>query len=559
MKINSQKGAAAIWYVFVMGVMMSFGALGIEGARYITKKARLGDGLEAAAIAVSTADRVNQDFSLNRVKPVAENWVKHYINDSTKLELEIKRKEDKKIQNYNPLSPYEVAYYRYDVTARTEHKSWFNFNSWASFDPDVVVANTGTSGRIKGGHEPVDLVFVADFSGSMGGNSNGKNKLTSLKTAIENVSTAIYKANDESTFGFIPFTKRIVNKRSDGYYCSSPLLSSEGSDFDKIKSNKDFYQLLSMYSYEQRLQWYISHGFNSVNQQAIGEYFVAVSKAQETRRYNNPYSVVPRNQAYVDYRRITGKCIASSNSHRCNNSLGNKLDQVSNSDKIKFYNGVRLHNYISIDDIDLERTAKRSFDVLMKEPIFSTAFKYGEKYQHDEMPLFGSYCTYWDSDGTPRYYTLKRTKFANKPALTAFNDQVKKMSAGGGTDMYQGLLAAPHEFSAAENKNRYIIVLSDGEENNDTFSRLVEKGLCKTINNKLKDSGKYNFKMFVVGIGFNPKNPAYNSCFGKDNIIPVYDMGMLTDKILGLITDDIGHNFDRYNKDSNVTPVGQNH
>ncbi len=550
MKKNNQKGAAAIWYVFVMGVMMSFGALGIEGARYITKKARLGDGLEAAAIAVSTADRVNQDFSLNRVKPVAENWVKHYINDSTKLELNIKRKDENKVNKDNMLTPYEVSYFRYDVTAKTQHKSWLNFNSWASFDPDVVVANTGTSGRIKGGHEPVDLVFVADFSGSMGGSSNGKNKLASLKTAIENVSTAIYKANDQSTFGFIPFTKRIVNKRSDGYYCSSPLLSAKDSDFDKIKSNKDFYQLLSMYRYEERLQWYISHGFSTVNQQAIGEYFVALSKAQERTQY------VRQNDSYKDYRRIIGKCVDNSG-YSCNQRIGNKLDKISNNDKIKVYNGMRLDNYISVDDIDLERTAKKSFDVLMKEPNFSTAFKYGENYQHDEMPLFGSYCTYWDGDGTPRYYTLKRTKFPNKPALTAFNDKVKKMSAGGGTDMYQGLLAAPHEFYAAENKNRYIIVLSDGEENNDTFSRLVEKGLCNTINNKLKDSGKYNFKMFVVGIGFNPRGSAYNTCFGKENIIPVYDMGSLTDKILGLITDDIGHNFDRYNKDSNITPVAR--
>ncbi|MGF1787954.1 hypothetical protein L4D00_19350, partial [Photobacterium swingsii] len=341
-----------------------------------------------------------------------------------------------------------------------------------------------------------------------------------------------------------------VNKRSDGYYCSSPLLSAKDSDFDKIKSNKDFYQLLSMSSYEKRLQWYISHGFSKVNQQAIGEYFVALSKAQERTRY------VRQNDSYKDYRRIIGKCVDNSG-YSCNQRIGNKLDKINNNDKIKFYNGMRLDNYISIDDIDLERTAKKSFDVLMKEPTFSTAFKYGENYQHDEMPLFGSYCTYWDSDGTPRYYTLKRTKFANKPALTAFNDQVKKMTAGGGTDMYQGLLAAPHEFYAAENKNRYIIVLSDGEENNDTFSRLVEKGLCNTINNKLKDSGKYNFKMFVVGIGFNPRGSAYNTCFGEENIIPVYDMGSLTDKILGLITDDIGHNFDRYNKDSNITPVSR--
>lgn len=518
MKKNNQKGAAAIWYVFVMGVMMSFGALGIEGARYITKKARLGDGLEAAAIAVSTADRVNQDFSLNRVKPVAENWVKHYINDSTKLELNIKRKDENKVNKDNMLTPYEVSYFRYDVTAKTQHKSWLNFNSWASFDPDVVVANTGTSGRIKGGHEPVDLVFVADFSGSMQSSachgSRCRKKITALKESIKEVTEAIYKANQESTFGFIPFSKRIVIKRNNKFFCSSPLLAPLNSDFNFVRSNNNFQKLLEMSEYE-RDSWYINR--YSSDQKKISERYIRWAKnGQQSSGTNN-----------IDI----------------------------NNNTTEGWTNLNYNNHI-----DINRTASEI--TIENQPIFPASFEYFANYRGGE-PKIGRYCTNWqwvNRKKIPYYYSLERRSFKTETELKAFNNSLSKMSPGGGTDMYQGLLAAPHQFYGAENKNRYIIVLSDGEENSNNFRDLVDADLCSNLNTKLSvpgDGKKYNFKMFVIGIGFNPRGSAYNTCFGEENIIPVYDMGSLTDKILGLITDDIGHNFDRYNKDSNITPVAR--
>lgn len=512
--LKQQQGVAAIWFIFLIGAIMSFGALGIEGARYITKKARLGDGLEATSIAVSTADRIHENFNLSRVKPVAENWINHYVSDSNKVDLIITRKEDKKIYNINPLSPYEVAYYRYDVSATTKHKSWLNFSTWPSFDSNVLVANKAASGRVKGGHEPVDLVFVADFSGSMNESScqdvscrKRIKKIKALKNSIKEVTEAIYKANGESTFGFIPFSKRIVVKRNGSYYCSSPMLAPKNTYFKVVRDNQDFQKLLEMKPGD-RNDWYQKKGWYST------------------------FGLKEISERYISWIKNANQ---SNGTHRID--INNKATEG--------WTDLNYKNHISI-----ARTASEI--TIEDQPIFPASIKYFADYK-DGKPNTGSYCTTWhwvNRIKTPNYYALERTGFSSDFELKAFNDSLSEMSPGGGTDMYQGLLAAPHQFYGASNKNRYIMVLSDGEENSKNFEHLVKAGLCPNINAKLTNPGdgnKYNFKMFVVGIGFDPSNEPYNDCFGKENIIPVYNMDELKDKILGLITDDIGHNFDRYN------------
>ena len=41
-----QSGVAAIWFVLIFIALASLTALGVEGARYLNNKARLGDALE---------------------------------------------------------------------------------------------------------------------------------------------------------------------------------------------------------------------------------------------------------------------------------------------------------------------------------------------------------------------------------------------------------------------------------------------------------------------------------------------------------------------------------
>ncbi|USD67752.1 pilus assembly protein TadG-related protein [Vibrio sp. SCSIO 43136] len=543
--VSKQQGAAAIWFIFLIGAIMSLGALAIEGSRYIGKKARLGDALEAAAIAVGSNDRVMQDFKANvapsgvkySANQVAKTWIHHYINDEVDIDLRsIKRKDVSKLIGKNYLvTPYKLEYFRYDIDAVTKHNSWFNFSSWASFDSQVKVANKGVSGRIKGGHEPADVVFVADFSGSMNGRSKGKVKIKALQEAIRYVSETLYGVNDNSTFGFIPFSKRIVIKRDDSYYCASPLLAKKGSDAETIRNLPRFSELMrgkknsDTWSNTSRKEIYKSYKFNH-RQEGMAEYYVNWLKGRSGHYANSEWS-----EEWWKYMNVLRADYPVSYM---------SYDYIYGKDDWGWDKSVR----VDFDDhVDIKRSAR---EITIKDkPMFGLPMPYGGKFS-DGKPKFGTYCTGWSSKNkAPKFYNIERKTYSDKNDLeNSLLKPVDKMSAGGGTDMYQGLLAAPHQFYGAKQKNRYIIVLSDGAENVDTFQRLVNAGMCDEIRHKLTHpayGADYNFKMFVVGIGFNPSNKAYNKCFGRENIHPVYDMDKLKDRILSLITDDIGHNFNR--------------
>ena len=121
------------------------------------------------------------------------------------------------------------------------------------------------------------------------------------------------------------------------------------------------------------------------------------------------------------------------------------------------------------------------------------------------------------------------------------------MRVGGGTDMYQGLLAAPHQFHDAKNKNRFIFVLSDGDENNDSFKQLVNNGLCKTLRKELGKNSKgesVKFEMFVIGLKFRNNDKAYKDCFGK-HIYEVKDLDKLKDVIMELLSTTTSYNVER--------------
>lgn len=540
-----QQGAATIWYIFLIGAIMSLGALAIEGSRYIGKKARLGDALEAGSIAVASNDRVSKEFKIDSEMPsgrsareTAKIWLHHYLADDTALD--IKKVERKEVSNsYGKdelITPYKVDYFRYDLEATSTHDSWFRFTDWARFKDKVDVSNTGAAGRIKGNHEPADVVFVADFSGSMNlcySKRHGEyrcrwwetSRLGHLKEAIDEVTKSLYSVNEKSTFGFIPFNRRIVVERNRKYYCTSPMLAPKGSDFDYVRQHSKFADVFrKAYSKNwleekgERTKWYERNKI-TFRQRAIFESYYRWLSANGSWGRGSAQS--------VDYPR----------------GVWSVRDAISGkSTNIWFGESKHEEGHISI-----ARTAK---EITIKDkPLLSAPMEYGGNYHDYYRPSFNSYCGSNYYTGEPLFYALERSDF-NKREF--FVNQVKGMKADGGTHMYQGLAASPHQFYGATNNNRYIIVLSDGAENSDMFSRLVNQGLCENMRSKLEEregGGKYNVKMFVVGIGFDPGSgngaKAYNKCFGKDNIYPVHDLDKLKDVILGLFADDIGHNFER--------------
>ena len=178
---SHQAGVASIYFVFIVVAVMAVGTLGVEGARYISDKARLGDVMEATVVAVSETDDLRTEkFDKERARKVADAWVNYLMPDSKGNEFKFTR-EAKKIDH----NKHNRTVHEYSIDSEVTKESWMHMQDIPSFDKTQSITNRATAARVRTDFEPVDVVFVADFSGSMA--QNKQKKLKALKESIESV------------------------------------------------------------------------------------------------------------------------------------------------------------------------------------------------------------------------------------------------------------------------------------------------------------------------------------------------------------------------------------
>ncbi|EKO3700485.1 TadE/TadG family protein [Vibrio metschnikovii] len=139
-------------------------------------------------------------------------------------------------------------------------------------------------------------------------------------------------------------------------------------------------------------------------------------------------------------------------------------------------------------------------------------------------------------------------------------------STGSGTSFYAGLIRAAQIVKNGDNPRRLIILLSDGEDSfyhttnklinpdledkdlsNPTPSSNPNVGLCNVILNTLNsletsDGSKVTARMVAVGFDYNINQfPQMKNCVGEDNVFSADDRDAIKNKILELITEEIGH------------------
>lgn len=495
-KLQRQQGVASIYFVFVAAAIMGVSVLALEGARYIGDKARLGDVMEAAAVAVSESDDLsdNKPFDRQQAKVVAESWVGYLVPDAKTSEVTIDRSK----KTYQIQVPFGLPLIRtlhsYQLSGSTLKESWLSMQGLPSFERQQNIANGASAARIRTDFDPVDVVFVSDFSGSMQGD-----RIRELKKAILSVTTTIFNATEklkekhprdkvaDSSFGFVPFTSRIVVERNSKYYCGSMLRPPHHSKYEKPMLEPAFSRMGRMHQWELE-RWFDKEGYNSAQRHVAKQY---INSAKE---------------------------------------FGTSLD---------CNRGERNCRSTFWDHISYPHTASEL--QLLEQYQLSTPMEIG----HDE---FKTYLYCGSSGNQPNFYTINRKPLDSKKSLNEFNQLIFPMKAAGGTHMYQGLLAAPGQFEHATNKNRFIFVLSDGEENTISFQRLVQNGLCDNIRREMAQNAKgeaTKFEMFVIGLQFNNKNDwAYRQCFGK-HIYEVRDLNKLNEIIMELLSSTASYNVER--------------
>lgn len=242
--MNKQSGHAALLFAMIIPVLFGLFTLASDGARAIQTKARIEDASEIAVLAIAAHNDDNHDSqgagSGSRVnRQIATDYLEAYLNDMTQI-------SDLKIRKYNcdqikecrdGLARGESRFFQYEVEATSKHTSWFPGND--------VVTGFGESFSAKGAavarkyqSEAVDIIFVADYSGSMvdGWRGGSNRKYIDLRNIIKEVTDELKKFNDlnntdDNTVGLTAFNYYTKTKptNSNNYCYMSQMMTKHGS------------------------------------------------------------------------------------------------------------------------------------------------------------------------------------------------------------------------------------------------------------------------------------------------------------------------------------------
>ncbi|MUJ37179.1 pilus assembly protein [Aliivibrio fischeri] len=213
-----QQGHAAILFAMMIPALFGIFALASDGARAIQTKARIEDASEVAALAISAHNDPAQPdngshYPSVKNKQIVEDYVKAYISDiDTVTDVKVTKRNCELIPEcVAGLYDGDMRYLEHEVDVTTKQNSWFPGNE-AIEGMGETFSTRGKSLARKYQSEAVDVMFAADFSGSMSSPwSGGSAKYNDLIDIIRNISEELQKFNDlpenrdKSTMGISAF------------------------------------------------------------------------------------------------------------------------------------------------------------------------------------------------------------------------------------------------------------------------------------------------------------------------------------------------------------------
>ncbi|WP_224067619.1 TadE/TadG family type IV pilus assembly protein [Vibrio penaeicida] len=253
--LQQQRGHAAILFAIALPALFGLFVLATDGAYALQAKARIDNATEVAALALSAKDASNKDSAgagsgsaVNR--KIATDYIGAYMGDRTKVKnLRITRLECEQIPECKAgIKKGEQRYIQFNVRADYDHATFFTSGDPASgFDGKVTVSSAATSQKFEG--DAVDIIYAADFSGSMnkGWSGGNKSKVEDLKDIIVEVNEKLKDYNDKNnrkyvnTVGIIPFRSAIKAKiRGTNRYCEMSQLvrKSKRYSWEKLRPHE---------------------------------------------------------------------------------------------------------------------------------------------------------------------------------------------------------------------------------------------------------------------------------------------------------------------------------
>ncbi|WP_418641439.1 TadE/TadG family type IV pilus assembly protein [Vibrio chaetopteri] len=492
--IKRQKGVAGIWLGFTLVPIMGFTFWAVEGTRYVQEYNRLGDANEAAAMAMTIQDNPAS------AEQLAKDYLQSYVRDIDSMSVDFSRAFQEQDKDAG-----QDEFVQYSVDTVTSHKSWFTSTFIPSFGEQVSLGGKAVAKKYATylGDNNIDIVFVADFSGSMRSSWKGSQntKIKDLQLAISEVSAKILCEN-------------IGDDVVDGKDTKVCLDSNQADMADKLDNRIALAP------------------FNTRTREVDGSYAYSVSQL----RYKGNYESVDWDWWRTSSFREVYLC--ASNKEQCiGSSLSRQLEAATIKDVLNIsrrwwwgyqYSG---SNYPDVNAyIDYTETVT---DMLSdKFPQYSTT------YRVNDVNLYEGY----GYESNSQFYNVPLTS-----SLTSIN-RINQMEADGATAAFQGILKGvqllaegnPHSSDQDEqdiylSKVKMLLIFSDGQESPHPkiLENLVASDMCNSARKLIP--GLY---IGFIGIDFDADLiDAFRQCVNnpEQDIIKVGNLNDLIAKIEELI------------------------
>ncbi|OBT15852.1 hypothetical protein A9264_06065 [Vibrio sp. UCD-FRSSP16_10] len=475
---RKQRGVAIIVIALSMVAIGGMAQLAIEGGRMIQETNRLADASEAATLAVAIANNTEEGYA----DKVARDYLEQYLPNVAINDVKVIRGEGKEVIDGNTL-----YYVQYEVEANATFDAQINFldNDGANITETRSVDNDAMA-RTYMLPSDLDLVFVADFSGSMNDPWGDKTQLQHLKDQVDIISKDLLSSSATNAgyahrIGFVPFNLRTREKLAgeNEYRCVTELEYKTNISGTKINYTG--------------IDW---HYWGKKNANDVSN---CISKEGVCEKNTN----LQKQASFID------DVFKKSKSEVINNSYYRYPDP-------KFY-------------VDIDKTAINWLESKTKVSNL-----------HPEA----------SNTGTNLFHTGMCGDAAKFESihLSLEAPAVEEMKASGWTSVYQGLIRGaqilaegrttlddPDKSDKYHERAQMLLILSDGQENpyQSTFTDLVNAGLCSNIREHFieHDSPLY---IGVIGINFDASEESeFHKC--ADGIIDVSHSQDLLDKIQELI------------------------
>ncbi|OOE96164.1 pilus assembly protein [Salinivibrio sp. IB643] len=433
---RQQQGHAAILFALFIPILFGIFTLGTDGARAVQDKARLAEAVEVASLAVAGAGSDD--------KTLAKAYIQDYFPYAEVDDSDITIRKIN-CENNASCQDSEQRFFEYQVLAKIHQPTWFPGNETiVGFGENYDVASGAVSRKYHA--ETVDVVLVADFSGSMawpwsGKDGTGEIRYRMMKEIISEIASELDNFNDYvkgenknrlAITGFDNFTQKV-----------NPDNKDKMLHFDHLICNGNS-RCITDCSY--RWGWYL----------------------------------------------------------QCDARSGDTPGQV--------------NGRATVDNI-----------FSLSHPVHSNPVL--------ETSIDGKLSYFQDIELTDDFDTLK-----NK-----VNSFVIRGSQISGTSSYAGIIRGAQMVEVGANPRRLIILLSDGADNfTDTTDKLIEADMCTNIIEHLNslnvDGEPVKARMTAVGFADSEDIPSQmESCVGEDNVFSAENPDEIKNKILELITEEIGH------------------